>query len=99
MEENRKQWFLDRIGKRVYPQNPLCPCDVCLSFFNKGYFISDKMIADDLSEGEALGKIEGESNRFFDSIKERDEFENTLTNGKSKTNNIKRHQSPTQTDR
>jgi hypothetical protein len=64
---NTKQWFIDRIGKVVYPKNPLCGCNTCKIDYKKGYLIESKMIADDLCSGATAS-----GNTFFDTIKDRD---------------------------
>lgn len=40
--ENRKQWFLDRIGKRVYRDSNGCSCEVCKRIRDVGLVILDE---------------------------------------------------------
>jgi hypothetical protein len=61
-EENykrRQQWFVDRIGRRVYRGKTSCPCAVCTNVSEEGLIIADEMHAHYLHD------IEGESH--FDS--------------------------------
>ena len=37
-----KQWFIDRIGKRVYRKNNICNCKVCVNVHEHGLVISDE---------------------------------------------------------
>lgn len=39
------QWFIDRIGKRIYRGETTCPCDVCKGVHKHGLVISDKLHA------------------------------------------------------
>jgi hypothetical protein len=39
------QWFKDRIGKKIYRHNNKCGCDICLSIFTHGIYISDDLHA------------------------------------------------------
>jgi hypothetical protein len=34
-----KQWFIDRIGKRVYRDKNTCHCEICKEVFEKGVII------------------------------------------------------------
>ena len=36
MIENRKQWFIDRIGKRVYRGQTSCQCETCKRISKEG---------------------------------------------------------------
>lgn len=37
-----KQWFIDRIGKRIYREKNICNCSVCLKVHEVGLIITDK---------------------------------------------------------
>ncbi len=37
-----KQWFIDRIGKRIYRKNNICNCPVCIKVHKEGLIITDK---------------------------------------------------------
>jgi hypothetical protein len=45
-EDERYQWFLDRIGKVVYRDENGCKCLVCKDSVNNGVLILDKDYAD-----------------------------------------------------
>ena len=79
----REQWFLDRVGKRVWRNQNSCTCRDCVVVYKHGLIIKDK------EHAHALYCIECESNndnfplaitplKYFDSPEERDEFELTL---------------------
>ncbi len=40
-----KQWFIDRIGKRVYRENNICKCKVCVNVHEHGLIITDEQHA------------------------------------------------------
>lgn len=67
---NRHQWFMDRIGKRVY-LNSCCSCGICKSMESKGVLVSSesdaKYFFDEESELEGVFK-------FFDTAEEVLEF-------------------------
>ena len=59
--EERLQWFIDRIGKRVYREDVSCQCDSCKSGTMHGVFVNDKMHAHYLCD------ISGETDiEYFD---------------------------------
>jgi hypothetical protein len=37
-----KQWFIDRIGKRIYRKNNICDCQVCVHVHEQGLIIADE---------------------------------------------------------
>jgi hypothetical protein len=37
-----KQWFIDRIGKRIYRKNNICNCPVCIKVHKEGLIINNK---------------------------------------------------------
>jgi hypothetical protein len=78
MIPNREQWFLDRIGKRVFRNKTSCNCDICKDVYEKGLIISDEMHANYLYTCECEYTAEGSPLRYFDTIQERDEFERNL---------------------
>lgn len=45
MEKYNKQWYLDRIGKRVYRTEAPCKCEVCVIIGQKGVIIADQLHA------------------------------------------------------
>lgn len=40
-----KQWFIDRIGERIYRHNNICKCEVCMDVFKNGLIIHSKDMA------------------------------------------------------
>ena len=42
---NDKQWFIDRIGKRVYRDKYTCECKICMDVFENGLIIKNEMHA------------------------------------------------------
>lgn len=63
----RKQWFLDRIGKRVFRNKTSCECGVCANVSKKGLIISDEMHAEYLFDIEGSYTHDGYPLRYFDS--------------------------------
>lgn len=49
---NRKQWFIDRIGKRVYRVKSLCDCEGCRTAYENGVIITDESHANYLYDCE-----------------------------------------------
>lgn len=41
-----KQWYIDRIGKRVFRTKSSCQCEVCDAVYRNGLVIADEMHAD-----------------------------------------------------
>lgn len=37
-----KQWFIDRIGKRIYRENNVCSCPVCAKVHEEGLIITSE---------------------------------------------------------
>lgn len=33
------QWFIDRIGEKIYRENNICECDLCIDVFKNGLII------------------------------------------------------------
>lgn len=75
---DRKQWFVDRIGKTVYRNKVSCDCKICDNAYEYGVFISDFVHADYLYCCESEYTIEGIPLKYFDTIIERDQFEQSL---------------------
>jgi len=80
--ELRKQWFIDRIGKKVY-RNKTCTCATCERIYKEGLTITDKMHADYVFDCECIYNIEKNPLKYFDTIEERDAFEKELKKGTS----------------
>lgn len=43
---HNKQWFLDRIGKRIYRDKSTCTCPTCANVEENGLVIADEKDAD-----------------------------------------------------
>jgi hypothetical protein len=71
MEENRTQWFLDRIGKRVFRDDVTCECGICKGVTSHGLIIDNEMHADYLCMVEATPSMEV---KYFDTMDEVLEF-------------------------
>lgn len=69
--EQRKQWFMDRIGKIVYRTKTTCDCEVCTNAYENGIVIADEMHAIYLCDMESEGVVL----RYFDTKEEVKEFE------------------------
>ncbi len=67
---NRLQWFIDRIGKRVFRSANGCDCVICNRVFEVGIVIEDEMHANYLCGMEGDLKAEGGTMRYFDSKEE-----------------------------
>lgn len=70
--DQRKQWFLERVGKRVFRSKTSCPCSVCVDVYKNGLIIMDTMHANYLCD------VECDIIRYFDTKEEVIEFEKTL---------------------
>lgn len=51
--KKRKQWFIDRIGKRVYRPPVRCDCQTCIDGHLNGILICDETHADYLHSCES----------------------------------------------
>ena len=40
-----KQWFIERIGKRIFLENNHCPCAICVDVFENGLIIDSNYMA------------------------------------------------------
>ena len=63
--EERKQWFLDRVGKRVFRDSNGCSCGVCEHNQKNGVVISSEMHALYMLDMEAMSHIPEESDHPF----------------------------------
>lgn len=76
----REQWFVDRIGKKVFRTPMSCKCASCKDVYINGLVIVDEMHASYLCEIEAVDNFEGGFLRYFDTEKERDDYEKHYAN-------------------
>ena len=76
---DRKQWFIDRIGKRVF-NTKFCDCEYCKQVYDHGHIIADDFEAWHLATVEADLQAEGTLLRYFDTKEQRTiyEIENKL---------------------
>lgn len=44
-ERQQFEWFLERVGKRIYRSRVRCKCDTCVRVGNEGLIITDEMHA------------------------------------------------------
>jgi len=65
--DSRTQWFLDRIGKRVFRGDVSCECLSCKGVTSHGLIIDDEMHARYLDMVEATPDMEI---RYFDTMDE-----------------------------
>lgn len=72
--EDRRQWFLERVGKVVYRNRTTCKCALCDIVYREGLTIEDKFHAGYVHDMEG----DGGTIRYFDTLEERDEYEKTL---------------------
>lgn len=42
---NVLQWFIDRIGKKIYRINNSCSCPICIHTYENGLIVDDKFHA------------------------------------------------------
>lgn len=70
----REQFFIDRIGKRVY-RNAACPCLVCQNIHKNGIIVENELHANYLADMEAEFTIDGHPLKYFDTKEEALEFE------------------------
>ena len=61
-------WFLSRIGKRVYRSKPSCSCRECVYLYKNGQIVMNEVRAKAMWKRENLLVC-----KYFDSAEERDE--------------------------
>ena len=67
MKNNREQWFIDRIGKRVFRNSFGCECQGCIDVVDNGIMIESEIQADYL----CMNECGSEANiRYFDTKEE-----------------------------
>ena len=55
--DDRKKWFLDRIGKTVYPNNMNCDCEECQKVLKEGLFLETEIDALSAFQQECASRI------------------------------------------
>ncbi len=80
LNSNNIEWFLDRIGKKVYRSKTSCSCEICQHVYENGLIIENKMHAMYIAELEGLSFHEDEAHifKYFDTKEEVIEFEKEL---------------------
>lgn len=75
----RKQWFINRIGKTVYRSVVTCDCKSCEGVYTDGITIGDEQHAIYLYDWECITSIDYPKLpvRYFDTIAERNYYELT----------------------
>lgn len=58
MIHEREQWFIDRIGKRVFRESNGCKCETCKRITNDGLIIFDEQHASYLCDVEGMSREE-----------------------------------------
>lgn len=76
----RKQWFIDRIGKRVHRSKVNCKCEKCMYVYENGVVIEDETHAIASYDAETELSAKGSNLRYFDSKDEVKEFEENKKN-------------------
>ena len=78
MAFKRQDWFLTRVGKIVYRNKTLCDCKICEGVYLHGLMLQDNLQASYAADCEADALREGEPLQYFDTVQERDAFEEML---------------------
>jgi hypothetical protein len=74
----RKQFFIDNIGKRLYRNDTGCECTVCKSVYENGIIPMDALEATYLYDIETDFTADGHPTRYFLTKEEAREFEKQL---------------------
>jgi hypothetical protein len=56
----RRQWFLDRISKRIFRESNGCSCTTCERITKEGLIISDESHAVYIHDAECISNAESE---------------------------------------
>jgi hypothetical protein len=75
----KKQWFIDHIGIKIYPSNPICQCDICAKHYESGYIMDSIEEADDMYANEIAAWGKHFLRQWFDNKEERDSFVEKLS--------------------
>lgn len=76
--KQRQQWFIDRIGKRVFRNDTGCECPSCKNTAKKGMIISDEMHAHYLYSVESDFNAGRFPMQYFDTKEEVEQWLKTL---------------------
>jgi hypothetical protein len=77
---NREDWFLERIGKRVFRTQNGCTCESCLRTYHDGIIIMDKEHAHTMFVAESEYQYNGLRMIYFDSKHDVEEYERNVDN-------------------
>ncbi len=80
----RAKWFISMIGKTMYRNKGTCDCNVCQTVYKEGLILDNEHHALYVCDVEAESNCEGLPLKYFDTIKERDEFELTIKKNENK---------------
>lgn len=61
-----KEWFIERIGKKIYRDDQGCPCHLCWEGTIMGFKVSDNVHAQYLAEVDAEYGFEGIYSNYRD---------------------------------
>lgn len=74
----RLQWFLSKVGQRLYRNDDGCDCEVCKHILEHGLIIIDQQHASYCYDIECDFTAEGTPLRYFDSKEEVENWLKTL---------------------
>jgi hypothetical protein len=78
MKDQRLNWFIERIGKRIFRNVTSCKCQTCKLVFENGLIIGNEIHANYLYDMECIYTHEGSPLKYFDTIEEAGKFALTL---------------------
>lgn len=76
--KQRRQWFLDRIGKRVFRNRGTCTCEDCKKVERYGLVIKDRIHAIYLNDMESCAMADGTYLHYFDTKKDVKQYEKDI---------------------
>lgn len=74
----RLQWFISRIGHRIYRNDDGCSCNVCKHIVEYGLVIKDRLQAEYCYDCECDFNADGTPLRYFDTKEEVSEWLKTI---------------------
>lgn len=73
-KNDRRNWFIDRIGKRVFRNDTGCECLECYNIVKSGFIIENCDMAEYLYEQMEEKQLQGLKIGYFDTMDEANEF-------------------------
>ena len=70
MTNKTKQWFLDRVGKKIFRTKSKCSCPACTHVYNDGLYLLNELHANYAYDNSLELDI-----HYFDTVEERDNYE------------------------